>query len=91
MNHNIPSPTHFLEQPDTPRDTPPLYNTKHTHLSHKHKLQWREEAKELMDATLDKWTYLAIPLTHIEDIHNLAKIAVRLAKIWAMAQSDPTC
>ena len=44
-----------------------------------------------MDATLDKWTYLAIPLTHIEDIHNLVKIAVRLAKIWAMAQSDPTC
>ena len=44
-----------------------------------------------MDVTLNKWTYLAIPLTHIEDICNLAKIAARLAKIWAMAQSDPTC
>ena len=43
-----------------------------------------------MDATLDKWTYPSIPLTAIEDIRNSAKIAARLAKIWALAQSDPT-
>ena len=43
-----------------------------------------------MDTTLDKWTYPSIPLTAIEDIRNSAKIAARLAKIWALAQSDPT-
>ena len=43
-----------------------------------------------MDTTLDKWTYPAVPLTAIEDIRNSAKIAARLAKIWALAQSDPT-
>ena len=43
-----------------------------------------------MDATIDKWTYPAIPLTTIEDIRDSAKIAARLAKIWALAQSDPT-
>ena len=43
-----------------------------------------------MDATLDKWTYPTILLTTIEDIRDSAKIAARLAKIWALAQSDPT-
>ena len=43
-----------------------------------------------MDATLDKWTYPSIPLTTIESIHDSAKVAARLAKIWALAQSDPT-
>ena len=43
-----------------------------------------------MDATIDKWTYLSVPLTAIEDIRNLAKVAARLAKIWVIAQSDPT-
>ena len=43
-----------------------------------------------MDTTLDKWTFPSIPLTAIEDICNSAKIAARLAKIWALAQSDPT-
>ena len=42
-----------------------------------------------MDATIDKWTYPAGPLTTLEDIRDLAKIAARLAKIWALAQSDP--
>jgi hypothetical protein len=43
-----------------------------------------------MDVTIDKWTYPTIPLTTIEDIRDSAKIAARLAKIWALAQSDPT-
>ena len=43
-----------------------------------------------MDATIDKWTYPAIPLTTIEDIQDSAKVTARLAKIWALAQSDPT-
>ena len=43
-----------------------------------------------MDTTLDKWTFPSTPLTAIEDIRNSAKIAARLAKIWALAQSDPT-
>ena len=43
-----------------------------------------------MDATVDKWTYPSMPLTVIEDIRDSAKIAARLAKIWALAQSDPT-
>ena len=43
-----------------------------------------------MDATIDKWTYPAIPLTAIEDIRDSAKVTARLAKIWALAQSDPT-
>ena len=59
-------------------------------MSHKQRLRWKEEAKDLMDATLDKWTYPTIPLTMIEDIQDLAKVAARLAKIWALAQSDPT-
>ena len=61
-----------------------------TILSHEQKLQWRENAKDLMDATINKWTYPSVPLTAIEDIRNSAKIAARLAKIWALAQSDPT-
>jgi hypothetical protein len=64
---------------------PPL-----TTLSHEQKLQWRENAKDLMNATIDKWTYPSIPLTTIEDIRNSARIAARLAKIWALAQLDPT-
>jgi hypothetical protein len=43
-----------------------------------------------MDATIDKWTYPSIPLTTLEDIHNSAAIAAWMAKIWALAQSDPT-
>ena len=43
-----------------------------------------------MDATIDKWTYPAIPLTTLKDIRDLAKITACLAKIWALAQSDPT-
>ena len=43
-----------------------------------------------MDATIDKWTYPSIPLTVIEDIHNSARIAAQLVKIWALAQLDPT-
>ena len=43
-----------------------------------------------MDTTIDKWTYPSVPLTAIEDIRNLAKVATRLAKIWALAQLDPT-
>ena len=61
-----------------------------TQLSPEQKLQWRENVKDLMDATIDKWTYPSIPLTTIEDIHDSAKVATQLAKIWALAQSDPT-
>lgn len=43
-----------------------------------------------MDATINKWTYLAVPLTTIENIQDSAKIAAQLVKIWALAQSDPT-
>ena len=43
-----------------------------------------------MDAAIDKWTYPSPPLTTLEDIRNSAKIAARMAKIWALAQSDPT-
>ena len=43
-----------------------------------------------MDTTIDKWTYPSLPLTTLEDIRNSAKIAARMAKIWALAQSDPT-
>ena len=43
-----------------------------------------------MDATIDKWTYPAVLLTAIKDIRDSTKIAVQLAKIWALAQSDPT-
>ena len=44
-----------------------------------------------MNITLDKWTYPMTPLTHIEDIRDSAKMIARLAKIWALAQLDPTC
>ena len=43
-----------------------------------------------MDTTLDKWTYPTVPLTTIKNIRDSAKIATRLAKIWALAQSNPT-
>ena len=87
MSHSsLDSPIKILKltiQP--PPYTPPPPKV----LSHEQKLQWRENAKDLMDATIDKWTYLSVPLTAIEDIRNSAKVAARLAKIWALAQSDP--
>ena len=88
MSHSsLDSPTEILRSATLPPAyTPPLPTT----LSHEQKLQWRENAKDLMDATLDKWTFPSVPLTAIEDIRNSAKIAARLAKIWALAQSDPT-
>ena len=88
MSHSsLDSPTELLRQATSP---PPYTPPPPRQLSHEQKLQWRENAKELMDATLDKWTYPAVPLTTIEDIRNSAKIAARMAKIWALAQSDPT-
>ena len=87
MSHSsLDSPTEVLRQAMSP---PPYTPPPPTQLSHRQKLQWRENAKELMDATLDKWTYPSVPLTAIEDIRNSARIAARLAKIWALAQSDP--
>ena len=88
MSHSsLDSPTEILRSAVLPPPyTPPPLTT----LSHEQRLQWRENAKELMDATIDKWTYPSIPLTTIEDIRDSAKIAARLAKIWALAQSDPT-
>ena len=77
----------ILQQANSP---PPYTLPPPTQLSHEQKLRWREEAKDLMDATIDKWTYLAVPLTTIEDIRDSAKVTARLAKIWALAQSDPT-
>ena len=88
MSHSsLNSPTEILRSAVLP---PPYTPPPPTALSHEQKLQWRENAKDLMDATIDKWTYPSIPLTTIEDIRNSAKIAARLAKIWALAQSDPT-
>ena len=88
MSHSsLNSPTEILQQAVLP---PPYTPPPPTQLSHEQKLQWRENAKELMDVMLDKWTYPSIPLTAIEDIRNSARIATRLAKIWALAQSDPT-
>ena len=88
MSHStLASPIEILRQ----ANSPPLYAPPpSTQLSHEQKLQWHEEAKDLMDATIDKWTYPAIPLTAIEDIRDSAKVTARLAKIWALAQSDPT-
>ena len=88
MSHSsLTSPTEILRQ----ANSPPLYMPPPpTHLSHEQNLQWQENARDLMDATIDKWTYPAVPLTTLEDICNSAKIAVHLAKIWALAQSDPT-
>lgn len=88
MSHStLTSPILILQQANS---LPPYTPSPPTQLTHEQKLHWHEEAKELMDATIDKWTYPAIPLTTIEDICNSAKIAARLAKIWALAQSDPT-
>ena len=88
MSHSsLDSPTEILQQAmSPPAYTPPPL----TQLSHEQKLQWCEHARELMDTTLNKWTYPSVPLTTIEDIHDSAKIAAQLAKIWALAQSDPT-
>ena len=88
MSHSsLNSPTKILRSAILPPPyTPPPPPT----LLHEQRLQWRKNAKELMDATIDKWTYPSMPLTTIEDIRNSAKIAARLAKIWALAQSDPT-
>ena len=88
MSHSsLDSPTKILRSTVLPLPyTPPPP----TQLSHEQKLQWRENTKDLMDTTLDKWTYPSVPLTAIEDIRNSARIATRLAKIWALAQSDPT-
>ena len=88
MSHSsLDSPTEILQLAVSP---PPYTPPPLTELSHKQKLQWRENARSLMDATIDKWTYPSVPLTAIEDIHNSARIAARLVKIWALAQSDPT-
>ena len=55
MSHSsLKSPTEILRQVVSPLPyTPPPP----TQLSHEQKLQWCENAKELMDATLNKWTY----------------------------------
>ena len=88
MSHSsLDSPTEILQSTVLP---PPYTPPPPTTLSHEQKLRWRENAKDLMDTTLDKWTFPSVPLTAIEDIRNSAKIAARLAKIWALAQSDPT-
>ena len=88
MSHfTLTSPTQILAQANSP---PPYTPPPPTRLSHEQKLQWRETAKELMDATINKWTYPTIPLTNIENIRDLGKITAQLAKIWALAQSDPT-
>jgi hypothetical protein len=88
MSHSsLNSPTEILRQ----AILPPLYTPPPPkQLSHEQRLQWRENAKELMDATINKWTYPSVPLTTLKDICNLARIAARLAKIWALAQLDPT-
>ena len=88
MSHSsLDSPTEILRQAVSP---PPYTPPPPQQLSHKQELQWRENARDLMDATIDKWTYPSLPLTALEDIRNSAKIAARMAKIWALAQSDPT-
>ena len=88
MSHSsLDSPTKILRSTVLP---PPYTPPPPTALSHEQKLQWHENAKDLMDATIDKWTYPSVPLTAIEDIRNSANIATRLAKIWALAQLDPT-
>ena len=88
MSHSsLESPIEVLRSANLP---PPYTPPPPTTMSHEQKLQWRENAKDLMDATIDKWTFPSTPLTAIEDIRNSAKIAACLAKIWALAQSDPT-
>ena len=88
MSHSLlDSPT---EIPRSTIEPPPYTPPPPTTLSHEQRLQWRENAKELMDAMLDKWMYPSVPLTTIESIRDSAKVAARLAKIWALAQSNPT-
>ena len=88
MSHSsLDSLTEILRQAVSP---PPYTPPPPMQLSHEQNLQWCENTKELMDATLDKWIYLSVPLTMIEDIRSSAMITTRLAKIWALAQSDPT-
>ena len=88
MSHSsLDSPTEILRSAVLP---PPYTPPPPTELSHEQKLQWHENAKDLIDAMIDKWTYPSVPLTAIEDIRNSARIATQLAKIWALAQSDPT-
>ena len=88
MSHStLASPTEILQQANSP---PPYTPPPVTQMLHEQKLRWKEEAKDLMDATVDKWIYPAIPLMAIEDIQNSAKVTARLAKIWVLAQSDPT-
>ena len=88
MSHSsLASPTEVLRQANSP---PPYTSPPPTHLSYEQNLQWRENAKDLMDATIDKWTYPAVPLTTLKDIRDSAKIAAQLAKIWVLAQLDPT-
>ena len=73
MSHSsLDSLTEMLRQAVLP---PPYTPPPPKQLSHEQKLQWRENAKELMDATINKWTYPAMPLTALEDIRNSAKIA----------------
>jgi hypothetical protein len=85
-----PSPSELLATYISPCNTPPPNSEPSTTLTYTQVQQWREEARELMDITLDKWTYPTIPLTHIEDMRDSARMAARLAKIWALAQSDLT-
>ena len=88
MSHSsLDSPAEILQQANSP---PPYTPPPPTQLSHEQRLQWRENARDLMDTTLDKWTYPAVLLTTIKDLQNLTKVATQLAKIWALAQSDPT-
>ena len=88
MSHSsLDSPTEVLRQAVSP---PPYTPPPPQQLSHEQRLQWRESAKDLMDATIDKWTYPSLPLITLEDICNSAKITAQMAKIWALAQSDPT-
>ena len=70
MSHSsLDSPTKVLRQAMSP---PPYTPPPPQQLLHKQKLQWRENAKELMDATIDKWTYPSVLLTALEDIRNSA-------------------
>ena len=73
MSHSsLDSLTEILRQAASP---PPYTPPPLRQLSHEQKFQWRENAKELMDATINKWTYPSVPLTALEDIRNSAKIA----------------
>ena len=73
MSHStLTSPTEILQQANSP---PPYTPPPVVQMSHEQRLRWREEAKDLMDATMDKWTYPTTPLTTIEDIQDSAKVA----------------